>query len=109
MAIYTKNSSSSILFLHGISRLDPAFLSFASDMSDTQSSFSSTTAAVSSTTALPLSQAIHSVNIKSLVSYTLDTQVHNYGKWSQLFTIILGRFDLLHHITLTYLLFFIIA
>lgn len=68
-------------------------------MSDTQSSFSSTTTAVSSTTALPLSQAIHSVNIKSLVSYTLDTQVHNYGKWSQLFTIILGRFDLLHHIT----------
>jgi hypothetical protein len=68
-------------------------------MSDTQSSVSGNTAAASSTTALPPSQAIHSVNIKSIVSYTLDTQVHNYGKWSQLFTIVLGRFDLLHHIT----------
>lgn len=63
-------------------------------MSDTQSSVHNTP-----TGNLPLSQAIHSVNIKSLVPYTLDTQIHNYGKWSQLFTIVLGRFDLLHHVT----------
>jgi hypothetical protein len=32
----------------------------------------------------------------------VSTQVHNYDKWSQLFTIVLGRFDLLHHITTFY-------
>jgi hypothetical protein len=94
---YRENSSSYSysLFLTWYQPNDPLpSLSSQFIMSDTQSSVHNTP-----TGNLPLSQAIHSVNIKSLVPYTLDTQIHNYGKWSQLFTIVLGRFDLLHHVT----------
>jgi hypothetical protein len=47
---------------------------------------------------VPLSHAMHSVTIKSLVPYTLDPQAHNYTKWHTLFTMVLGRFSLLHHV-----------
>jgi hypothetical protein len=46
----------------------------------------------------PASHAIHSVTIKSLVPYTLDLQAHIYTKWRTLFSMVLGRFSLLHHI-----------
>jgi hypothetical protein len=42
--------------------------------------------------------AIHSVAIISLVPHRLDLQVHNYTKWWTLFTMVLGRFNLLHHV-----------
>jgi hypothetical protein len=45
-----------------------------------------------------MSQAIHSVNIKSLVPYTLDLQSHNYTKWRTLFEMVLGRFNLRAHV-----------
>jgi hypothetical protein len=48
--------------------------------------------------AVPISHAIHSVNIKSLVPYTLDMQSHNFTKWHTIFNMVLGRFNLLHHI-----------
>jgi hypothetical protein len=47
---------------------------------------------------VPMSQAIHNVNIKSLVPYTLDLQSHNYTKWCTLFEMVLGRFNLLPHV-----------
>jgi hypothetical protein len=47
---------------------------------------------------VPLSHAIPSVTIKSLVLYTLDLQAHNYTKWRTLFSMVLVRFSLLHHV-----------
>jgi hypothetical protein len=46
-----------------------------------------------------LSQALHSVSIKALVQYTLDMETYNYTKWRTLFSMVLGRFNLLHHVT----------
>jgi hypothetical protein len=51
-----------------------------------------------SSSGVPMSHAIYSVLIKSLVPYTLDLQSHNYTKWRTLFTIVLGGFNLLHHV-----------
>jgi hypothetical protein len=48
--------------------------------------------------AVPLSHTVHSVAIKSLVLYTLDMESYNYTKWRTLFSMVLGRFNLLHHI-----------
>jgi hypothetical protein len=45
-----------------------------------------------------LSHSIHNVSIKSLISYTLDLQAHNFTKWRTLFCMVLGRCNLLHHI-----------
>jgi hypothetical protein len=42
--------------------------------------------------------AIHGVVIKSQFPYTLDLQAHNYIKWHTLFSMVLGRFNLLHHV-----------
>jgi hypothetical protein len=42
--------------------------------------------------------AIHGVVIKSQFPYTLDLQAHNYTKWHTLFSMMLGRFNLLHHV-----------
>jgi hypothetical protein len=47
---------------------------------------------------IPLSYAVHSVAIKSLVPYTLDMESYNYTKWRTLFSMVLGHFNLLHHI-----------
>jgi hypothetical protein len=47
---------------------------------------------------VPLSNAIYSVTIKSLVPYTLDLQAHNFSKWRTLFSMVLGRFSLVHHV-----------
>jgi hypothetical protein len=47
---------------------------------------------------VPLSHTIHKVSIKSLVPYTLDLQSHNFTKWRTLFCMVLGRFNLLHHV-----------
>jgi hypothetical protein len=52
----------------------------------------------SSSSGIPMSQAIHNVNIKSLVPYTLDLQSHNYTKWRTLFEMVLGQFHLLTHV-----------
>ncbi|XP_062213788.1 uncharacterized protein LOC133914786 [Phragmites australis] len=64
---------------------------------------SSHTLATSSTTVAALSsaaQALSAVNIKALVPYTLDLQANNYKKWSVLFTIVLGKHGLHHHVDL---------
>jgi hypothetical protein len=52
----------------------------------------------STPSSVPMSQAIHNVNIKSLVPYTLDLQSYNYTKWRTMFEMILGRFNLLPHV-----------
>jgi hypothetical protein len=48
---------------------------------------------------VPLSHAFHSVSIKALVPYTLDMESYNYTKWRVLFSMVLSRFNLLHHVT----------
>jgi hypothetical protein len=50
------------------------------------------------TTDIPLFHALHSIAIKSLVPYTLDMESYNYTKWGTLFSMVLGHFNLLHHI-----------
>jgi hypothetical protein len=55
-------------------------------------------AAAGAASGAPLSHAIQSISIKSLVPYTLDLQAHNYTKWRTPFCMVLGRFNLLHHV-----------
>jgi hypothetical protein len=62
------------------------------------STLSLLTGTTNSTLGIPMSQAIHSVNIKSLVSYTSDLQSHNYTKWCTLSEMVLGQFNLLTHV-----------
>jgi hypothetical protein len=38
------------------------------------------------------------VSIKSLIPYTLDVHSHNFTKWHTLYCMVLGRFNLLHHV-----------
>ena len=45
-----------------------------------------------------MTSATHGVNIKSLVPITLDMQSHCYRRWRNLFHIVLGRFNLRHHV-----------
>jgi hypothetical protein len=51
------------------------------------------------TVGAPMSQALHNVSIKALVPYTLDMEMYNYTKWRTLFSMVLCRFNMLHHVT----------
>jgi hypothetical protein len=64
----------------------------------TPSSPALATVATASSSDVPLQHAIHSMAIKSPVPYRLDLQAHNYTKWHTLFLMVLGRFNLLHHV-----------
>ncbi|XP_062194661.1 uncharacterized protein LOC133897850 [Phragmites australis] len=68
--------------------------------SSTSSSTNNTNNSSSSTSAspTPLSQAISSVNIKSLILYTLSMESNNYHKWRNLILLVLGRFHLRAHV-----------
>ncbi|XP_062198843.1 uncharacterized protein LOC133901509 [Phragmites australis] len=57
------------------------------------------TAGSSSSGVVSLSQAIHSINIKSFILFTLDMQANNFSKLKTLFLIILDHFNLQSHVT----------
>jgi hypothetical protein len=79
---------------------DPTAVATTMTMSaaSTPALISTITGLVPGTSTGALSQAIHSVSMKSLVPYTLDMQSHNYTKWRTLFEMVLGRFNLLSHV-----------
>jgi hypothetical protein len=89
---------------------DPMFMALIATAGDSTSSGTSTLSSPAVTApidagspstmahAVPMSHALYSITIKSLVPYTLDLESHNYSKWCTLFTMVLGRFNLLPHI-----------
>ncbi|WVZ79619.1 hypothetical protein U9M48_027179 [Paspalum notatum var. saurae] len=63
------------------------------------STLSSTTSdTIGSTSAGALSSATQSVNITSLVNIRLDMFSTAYRRWHRLFNVVLGRFNLCHHV-----------
>jgi hypothetical protein len=65
----------------------------------TSALISEVASAAASTAAAHSSLPTQSVNIKSLIPITLDMESTSYRHWRNTFRIVLGRFDLLSHIT----------
>ncbi|WVZ82502.1 hypothetical protein U9M48_029756 [Paspalum notatum var. saurae] len=70
----------------------------AMSSSTTASTSSSVLESSSSASASSLAGAAQSVNITSLINIRLDMTSTAYRRWRRLFTVVLGRFNLLHHV-----------
>lgn len=57
-----------------------------------------TTSALTATSSLSLAGAAQSVNITSLINIRLDMTSTAYWRWCRLFTVVLGRFNLMPHV-----------
>ena len=59
----------------------------------------STAAAASPALTSPASQAVHVASVKTHVPVVLDLQQSNYAKWRMLITVLLGKYELMDHIS----------
>nr|XP_020185927.1 uncharacterized protein LOC109771611 [Aegilops tauschii subsp. strangulata] len=65
----------------------------------TNSTSAATAATIAPALTSPASQAVHVASVKTHVPVVLDLQQSNYAKWRMLITVLLGKYELMDHIS----------